>query len=91
MYFCSMNSIYREIKDLLTEGGMPEGEARAVALMLLEKVAGLPTAKALIADGNDLLCRRQTLLELAARLSWRLVWHKVNPSNMSWGKQIFVV
>ena len=69
MYFCSMNSIYREIKALLTEGGMPEGEARAVALMLLEKVAGLPTAKALIADGNDLLCRRQTLLELAARVA----------------------
>ena len=64
-----MNSIYREIKALLTEGGMPEGEARAVALMLLEKVAGLPTAKALIADGNDLLCRRQTLLELAARVA----------------------
>ena len=64
-----MNSIYREIKALLTEGGMPEGEARAVALMLLEKVAGLPTAKALIADGNDLLCRRQSLLELAARVA----------------------
>ena len=64
-----MNSIYREIKALLTEGGMPEGEARAVALMLLEKVAGLPAAKALIADGNDLLCRRQTLLELAARVA----------------------
>ena len=48
---------------------MPEGEAKAVALMLLEKVAGLPTAKALIADGNDLLCRRQTLLELAARVA----------------------
>ena len=64
-----MNSIYREIKTLLTEGNMPEGEAKAVALMLLEKVAGLPTAKALIADGNDLLCRRQTLLELAARVA----------------------
>lgn len=69
MYFCSMNSIYREIKTLLTEGNMPEGEAKAVALMLLEKVAGLPTAKALIADGNDLLCRRQTLLKLAARVA----------------------
>ena len=64
-----MNNIYREIKTLLTEGNMPEGEAKAVALMLLEKVAGLPTAKALIADGNDLLCRRQTLLELTARVA----------------------
>ena len=64
-----MKSPYQEIKGLLMEGNMPEGEARAVALMLLEKVAGLPTAKALIADGNDLLCRRQSLLELAARVA----------------------
>ena len=69
MYFCSMKSPYQEIKGLLMEGNMPEGEARDVALMLLEKVAGLPTAKALIADGNDLLCRRQSLLELAARVA----------------------
>ena len=69
MYFCSMKSPYQEIKGLLMESNMPEGEAKAVALMLLEKVAGLPTAKALIADGNDLLCRRQTLLELAARVA----------------------
>ena len=69
MYFCSMKSPYQEIKGLLMESNMPEGEARAVALMLLEKVAGLPTAKALIADGNDLLCRRQSLLELAARVA----------------------
>ena len=69
MYFCSMKSPYQEIKGLLMEGNMSEGEAKAVALMLLEKVAGLPTAKALIADGNDLLCRRQTLLELAARVA----------------------
>lgn len=69
MYFCSMNNIYREIKTILTEGNLSEGEAKAIALMLLEKVAGLPTAKALIADGKDLLCRRQTLLELAARVA----------------------
>ena len=64
-----MNTIYRELKTILTEGNMPEGEAKAVALMLLEKVAGLPAAKALIADGNNLLCRRQNLLELAARVA----------------------
>lgn len=69
MYFCSMNNIYREIKTILTEGNLSEGEAKAIALMLLEKVAGLPTAKALIAVGKDLLCRRQTLLELAARVA----------------------
>ena len=64
-----MKSPYQEIKGLLMESNMSEGEAKAVALMLLEKVAGLPTAKALIADGNDLLCRRQSLLELAARVA----------------------
>ena len=64
-----MKSPYQEIKGLLMESNMPEGEAKAVALMMLEKVAGLPTAKALIADGNDLLCRRQSLLELAARVA----------------------
>jgi len=62
-------NIYRELKTILTEGNLSEGEAKAVALMLLEKVAGLPTAKALIADGKDLLCRRQSLLELAARVA----------------------
>ena len=69
MYFCSMNNIYREIKTILTEGNLAEGEAKAIALLLLERVAGLPTAKALIADGKDLLCRRQSLLELAARVA----------------------
>lgn len=62
-------NIYRELKTILTEGNLSEGEAKAVALMLLEKVAGLPTAKALIADGKALLCRRQSLLELAARVA----------------------
>ena len=69
MYFCSMNNIYREIKKILTDGNLSEGEAKAIALLLLERVAGLPTAKALIADGKDLLCRRQSLLELAARVA----------------------
>ncbi|MBO4215001.1 MAG: peptide chain release factor N(5)-glutamine methyltransferase [Bacteroidaceae bacterium] len=64
-----MNNIYKEIKKILTDGNLPEGEAKAIALLLLERVGGLPAAKALIADGNDLLCRRQSLLELAARIS----------------------
>ena len=64
-----MNSLYKDLKIVLQKGNIPEGEARAIALMLLEKVAGLPTAKALIADGKDLLCRRQSLLELAARVA----------------------
>ena len=62
-------NLYREIKNILTEGGMPDGEAKAIALMLLERVLGLPTAKALIADGKSMLCRRQNILGLAARIS----------------------
>ena len=62
-------NIYRDIKTILTKGNMPEGEAKAVALLLLERVAGLPTAKALIADGKSLLCRRQNLLDMASRIS----------------------
>ena len=69
MYFCSMNNLYKDLKTVLQKGNIPEGEAKAIALMLLEKVAGLPTAKALIADGKDLLCRRQSLFELAARVA----------------------
>ncbi|MBR6036988.1 MAG: peptide chain release factor N(5)-glutamine methyltransferase [Bacteroidaceae bacterium] len=64
-----MMNLYREIKNILTEGGMPDGEAKAIALMLLERVLGLPTAKALIADGKSMLCRRQNILGLAARIS----------------------
>jgi len=62
-------NIYRDIKTILTEGNMPEGEAKAVALLLLEKVAGLPAAQALFADGKSLLCRRQNLLDMASRIS----------------------
>ena len=64
-----MNSIYQDIRHTLLHGGMEEGEAKAIALLLLEKVAGLPPAKALLATGKDVACYRQTLLELTARVA----------------------
>lgn len=64
-----MNSVYREIRQVLTQGGMAEGEAKAITLLLMEKVAGLPPAKALMADGKGLNCQRQTLLDMAARVA----------------------
>ena len=64
-----MNSVYRDIRQVLLHGGMEEGEAKAVALLLLEKVTGLPAAKALIADAQDLNCPKEDLLTLAARIA----------------------
>lgn len=64
-----MNSVYREIRQVLTQEGMAEGEAKAITLLLMEKVAGLPPAKALMADGKGLNCQRQTLLDMAARVA----------------------
>lgn len=64
-----MNNVYREIRQVLTQGGMAEGEAKAITLLLMEKVAGLPPAKALMADGKGLNCQRQTLLDMAARVA----------------------
>lgn len=64
-----MNSVYREIRQVLTQGGMAEGEAKAITLLLMEKVAGLPPAKALTADDKGLNCQRQTLLDMAARVA----------------------
>lgn len=64
-----MNSVYREIRQVLTQGGMAEGEAKAITLLLMEKVAELPPAKALTADDKDLNGQRQTLLDMAARVA----------------------
>ena len=64
-----MNSVYREIRQVMLDEGMEEGEAKAIALLLLEKVAGLPPAKALTAEDKDLNCQRQTLLDMAARVA----------------------
>ena len=60
--------LYRHIRDVLCEGGMDAGEARAVALLLLEKVCGMTTAEALTAvgDGDDGKWGR--LLEMARRV-----------------------
>ena len=43
-----MNDLYRDIKAVLTEGGIIEGEAKAIALMLMEKVCGITTTEVLM-------------------------------------------
>ena len=42
-----MKGIYWDIKKVLTEGGMEEGEAKAIALLMLEKVCGMSVTEVL--------------------------------------------
>ena len=43
-----MNDLYRDIKAVLIEGGIIEGEAKAIALLLMEKVCGITTTEVLM-------------------------------------------
>lgn len=56
--------VYREIKNILTCGGMSEGEAKAVALMLMEDTRGWGTAEALMKEGED-----EELMAMARRVA----------------------
>ena len=42
-----MNTLYHNLKSTLTQGGIEEGEAKAIALLLLEKVCGMSMTEAL--------------------------------------------
>lgn len=57
MYFCNMNECFRHIRDMLAEGGMSRGEARAVALLMIEKECGLTVADVL--SGNGMVGEQQ--------------------------------
>ena len=67
--------IFREIRKKMTSAGIDEREARAIALLLMEKVAGLDTAAALMADadkpivGKDGVDVRERLSECAAKVA----------------------
>ena len=64
-----IKGLYEHIKKMLCGSGVDEGEAKAVALLLLEKVCGLTVAEALMADvegvGND----GKRAMEMAKRVS----------------------
>lgn len=47
-----MNGLYGDIKQMLTLGGMAAGEAKAVALLLLEKACGLSVAQVLTGEAD---------------------------------------
>ena len=65
-----MNEIYKEIKRLLMAGSMKmeEGEAKAVALLLLEKVCGMTAVEVLSGMGTTRL-QHGELMEMARRVA----------------------
>lgn len=65
-YICSM--IYKTIRTTLAQGGMEEGEARAIALLLLEKVCGMSVAEALTGSGKE-IGHEEALQAMAARIA----------------------
>lgn len=67
-----MQRFYRELKDILTSGTIPEGEASAIALMLLEEVAGLTKMQVLtgtMPEGSHTDALLDTLRSMARRIS----------------------
>ena len=68
MYFCSMKSLYLDIKSLLTERRMDEGEAKAIALLLMEKVCGMTTTEVLM-NAPKGEAHREELTQMAERVA----------------------
>ena len=58
-------SLYRDIKSVLLSG-IEEGEASAVALLLIEKIADIDKTHALMGDDSD---KRRELLDAATRIA----------------------
>ena len=63
-----MKSLYLDIKSLLTERQMDEGEAKAIALLLLEKVCGMTTTEVLM-NAPKGEAYRQVLIQMAERVA----------------------
>ena len=63
-----MKNLYRDIRAMLLESGMPEEEAQAVTLLLMEKACGMTTIEALTNDPKGETHREQ-LIPLAQRVA----------------------
>jgi len=57
-----MLPVYRQIKQMLTQAGMAEGEASAISFMLIEEVTGLNRTQILTADAADINLAQLLLL-----------------------------
>ena len=56
-----MKNEYRDIKRVLMENHMEEGEAKAVALLMMEKVCGMTTTEVLINEPKGEMHREMIL------------------------------
>ena len=63
-----MKNVYRDIKRVLMENHMEEGEAKAVALLMMEKVCGMTTTEVLINEPKGEL-HREELLAMVQRIA----------------------
>ena len=63
-----MNNLYRDIRTVLMRSGIAEGEAKAITLLLMEKVCGMTTTEALT---NNIKgeAHREELLPLVQRVA----------------------
>ena len=68
--FANMNTTYRDIKTELTSKGMDEGEAKAIALLLMEKVCGMNVTEVLTGcDDTTRTPQEQQALDMAAQVA----------------------
>lgn len=67
-YLCNMKNVYRDIKRVLMENHMAEGEAKAVALLMMEKVCGMTTTEVLINEPKGEM-HREELLAMVQRIA----------------------
>ncbi len=63
-----MRNLYRDIRTRFIESGMPEGEAKAVTLLLMEKACGMTAIEALTNDPKGEK-HRQELMQHAQRIA----------------------
>ena len=63
-----MRNLYRDIRARLIESGMPEGEAKAVTLLLMEKACGMTAIEALTNDPKGEK-HRPKLMQYAQRIA----------------------
>ena len=63
-----MKNVYRDLKRVLTESQMDEGEAKAVALLMMEKVCGMTTTEVLMNEPKGEL-HREELLAMVQRIA----------------------
>ena len=70
VYFCNMNKTYSDMKTLLVQSGIEPDEAKAIALLLMEKVCGMTTTDVLTGqDGTAPTPQEMMALNMAEQVA----------------------